>query len=70
MIDLTPLFKKPIQSTWDPTQEFYVGLLFADKDELQAAVKQYHIKKNQTFSVKELDPACWSVGCKHRSWHL
>ena len=39
MINPTPPFEKPIQSTWDPTQEFYVGLLFADKDELQAAVK-------------------------------
>ena len=39
MIDPTPLFEKAIQSTWDPTQEFYVGLIFADKDELQAAVK-------------------------------
>ena len=58
MIDPTPLFKKAIQSTWDPTQEFYVGLIFANKDELQVAVKQYHIKRNQTFSVKESDPAC------------
>ena len=39
MIDLTPPFEKPIQSTWDLTQDFYVGLLFADKDELQAVVK-------------------------------
>ena len=70
MIDPTPLFKKAIQSTWDPTQEFYVGLIFANKDELQVAVKQYHIKRNQTFSVKELDPSCWSVKCKYCSWHL
>ena len=56
--DPTPPFEKPIQSIWDPTQEFYVGLLFANKDELQAAVKHYHIKRNQTFSVKESDPAC------------
>ena len=47
-----------------------MSLLFADKDELQAAVKQYHIKRNQTFSVKESDPACWSVRCKHCSWCL
>ena len=39
MIDPTAPFEKPIQSTWDPTQEFYVDLLFADKDELQAVVK-------------------------------
>ena len=39
MIDPTAPFEKPIQSTWDPTQEFYVDLLFADKDELQAIVK-------------------------------
>ncbi|XP_075665278.1 uncharacterized protein LOC142634930 [Castanea sativa] len=70
MIDPTPPFENPIQSTWDPTQEFYVGLLFADKDELQAAVKQYHIKRNQTFSVKESDPACWSVRCKNCYWCL
>ena len=25
---------------------------------------------NQTFSVKESDPACWSVRCKHCSCHL
>ena len=70
MIDPTPPFEKLIQSTWDPTQEFYVGLLFIDKDELQAIVKQYHIKRNQTFSVKESDPTYWSVRCKHCSWHL
>ena len=83
MIDPTSPFEKPIQSTWDPTQEFYVGLLFDDKDELQAAVKQYfikrnqtfsvkqyHIKRNQTFSVKESNSACWSVRCKHCSWRL
>ena len=52
MIDPTLPFEKPIQSSWDPTQEFYVGLPFADKDELQTGVKQYHIKRNQTFSVK------------------
>ena len=23
-----------------------------------------------TFCVKESDPACWSVRCKHCSWHL
>ena len=38
-----------------------MSLLFADKDELQAAVKYYHIKRNQTFYVRELDPKCWSV---------
>ena len=70
MIDPTPPFEKLIQSTWDPTQEFYVGLLFIDKDDLQAIVKQYHIKRNQTFSVKESDPTYWSVRCKHCSWHL
>ena len=70
MIDPTLPFEKPIQSSWDPTQEFYVGLLFADKDELQTVVKQYHIKRNQTFSVKESDPACWSVRCKYCSWRL
>ena len=70
MIDPTPPFEKAIQSTWDPTQEFYVGLLFANKDELQVAVKQYHIKRNQTFSVKELDPSCWFVKYKYCSWHL
>ena len=58
MINPTPPFEKPIQSTWDPTQEFYVGLIFADKDELQAAVKHNYIKRNQTCSIKELDPAC------------
>ena len=47
-----------------------MGLLFVDKDELQAAVKQYHIKRNQTFSVKELDPTCWFVFCKHCFWCL
>ena len=67
MIDPTPPFEKLIQSTWDPTQEFYVSLLFIDKDELQAIVKQYHIKRNQTFSVKESDPTYWSVRCKHCS---
>ena len=46
MIDPTLPFEKPIQSSWDLTQEFYVGLLFADKDELQTVVKQYHIKRN------------------------
>ena len=35
MIDPTPPFEKPTQSIWDPTQKFYVDLLFADKDELQ-----------------------------------
>ncbi|KAL0008632.1 hypothetical protein SO802_010134 [Lithocarpus litseifolius] len=70
MTDPTPPFEKPIQSIWDPTQEFYVGLLFADKDKLQAVVKHYHIKRNQTFFVKELDLACWSVRCNHCSWHL
>ena len=70
MIDPTPPFKKPTQSIWDPTQEFYVGLLFANKDELQVAVKSYHIKRNQTFCVKESDPTCWSVRCKHCSWYL
>ena len=58
IIDPTPPFENPIQRTWDPTQEFYVGLLFANKDDLQAAVKHYHIKRNQTFSVKESDPTC------------
>ena len=70
MIDPTPPFERPTQSIWDPTQEFYVGLLSAYKDELQAAVKHYHIKRNQTFCVKESDPACWSVRCKHCSWRL
>ena len=67
LFDPTPPFEKLIQSTWDLTQEFYVGLFFADKDELQAVVKQYHIKRNQTFSVKESNPACWSISCKHCS---
>ncbi|XP_050260130.1 uncharacterized protein LOC126705285 [Quercus robur] len=49
MIDPTPPFEKPTQSIWGPTQEFYMGLLFADKAELRAAVKRNHIKKNQTF---------------------
>jgi len=70
VIDPTPPFEKPTQSIWDPTQEFYVGLLFADKDELQAAVKRYHIKRNQTFCVRESDPECWSVRCKNCSWRL
>ena len=70
MIDPTPPFEKPIQSTWDPTQEFYVGLLFTDKDELLAVVKQYHIKRNQKFNIKESDPACWFVFCKHCFWCL
>ena len=70
IIDPTPPFEKPTQSIWDPTQEFYVGLLFADKDELQAAVKRYHIKRNQTFCVRESDPECWSVRCKNCSWRL
>ena len=61
IIDPTPPFEKPTQSIWDPTQEFYVSLLFADEDELQAAVKYYHIKRNQTFYVRELDPKYWSV---------
>ena len=59
MNDPTPPFEKPIQSNWDPTQEFYVSLILPDMDELQAAIKQYHIKRNQTFSVKESDPAYW-----------
>ena len=58
MINPTPPFEKPTQSIWDPTQEFYVGLLFADKDELQAAIKHYHINMNQTFYVRESDRAC------------
>ena len=70
MIDPTPPFEKPTQSIWNSIQEFYVGLLFADKDELQAVVKHYHIKRNQIFCVKESDPACWSVRCKHCSWRL
>ncbi|KAL0016210.1 hypothetical protein SO802_003279 [Lithocarpus litseifolius] len=70
MTDPTPPFEKPTQGIWDPTQEFYVGLLFADKDELQAAVKHYHIKRNQTYCVKESNPTCWFVRCKHCSWHL
>ena len=68
MIDPTPPFEKPTQSIWDPTQKFYVGLLFVNKDELQAVIKHYHIKRNQTFCVKESDPTCWSVRCKHCSW--
>ena len=47
-----------------------MGLLLANKDELQATVKHYHIKRNQTICVKESDPTCWSVRCKHCSWHL
>ena len=47
-----------------------MSFLFSDKDELQATVKHYHIKRNQTFSVKESDPACWSVRCKYCSWRL
>ena len=70
MIDPTPSFEKPTQSIWDPTQEFYVSLLFADKNELQAAVKRYHIKRNLTFCVRESDPECQFVRCKHCSWHL
>ena len=70
MINPTPPFEKPTQSIWDPIQEFYVSLLFADKDELQVTVKCYHIKRNQTFYVKESDPECWSVRCKHCSWRL
>ena len=70
MINPTSPFEKPIQSTWDPTQEFYMGLLFADKDELQAAVKHNYIKRNQTCSIKELDLACQSISCKHCSWCL
>ena len=70
IINPTPPFEKPIQSIWDPTQEFYVGLLFADKDELQVAVKHYHIKRNQTFYVSESDLECWSIRCKHCSWRL
>ena len=70
MIDPTPPFEKLIQNTWGPTQEFYVGLLFVDKDELQTIVKQYHIKRNQTFSVKESDLTYWFVRCKHCSWRL
>ena len=70
MIDPTSPFEKPTQRIWDPIQEFYVGLLFADKDELQVDVKRYHIKRNQTFYVSESDPECWSVRCKHCSWRL
>ena len=70
MINPTPPFEKLTQSIWDPTQEFYVGLLFVDKDELQVVVKRYHIKRNQTFYVRESDPECWSVRCKHCSWRL
>ena len=70
MIDPTPPFEKPTQSIWDPTEEFYVGLLFANKDELQVVVKHYHIKRNQTFYMRESNLACWSVRCKHCSWHL
>ena len=39
MIDPTPPFEKPIHSTWDLTQEFYVGLLFADKDLIQVILR-------------------------------
>ena len=70
MINPTPPFEKLTQSIWDPTQEFYVGLLFVDKDELQVVVKRYHIKRNQTFYVRESDPKYWSVRCKHCSWRL
>ena len=70
MIDPTPPFEKPTQSIWNSIQEFYVGLLFADKDELQAAVKHYYIKGNQTFSVKESNPTYWFVRCKHCSWRF
>ena len=58
IIDPTPPFEKPTQSIWDLTQEFYMSFLFADKDELQAAVKHNYIKRNQTCSIKELDLAC------------
>ena len=47
-----------------------MGFLFADKDELQAPVKHYHIKRNQTFSVKESNPTYWFVRCKHCSWRF
>ena len=46
MIDPTPPFEKLTQSIWDPTQEFYVSLLFADKDELQTAIKRYQEEPN------------------------
>ena len=54
MIDPTPPFEKPTQSIWDPTQKFYVGLLFANKDELQATIKHYHIKRNQHILCKRV----------------
>ena len=54
MIDPTPPFERPTQSIWDPTQKFYVGLLFANKDELQATIKHYHIKRNQHILCKRV----------------
>ena len=59
------------QTTWEPTQEFYKGLIFADKEKLKSAVKRYCILRNKMYLVKESGPTRWSLSCKNGcNWRL
>ncbi|KAK7262381.1 hypothetical protein RJT34_29953 [Clitoria ternatea] len=51
---------------WRIGDDLYVGLQFASKVELQTALKQYAMKKHQTYVVGESKPTYLTVKCPNQ----
>ena len=52
---------------WNELDEWFKGLRFESKVDLQCAVKRYFICRNQYLIVIEFEPNMWVV--KYKKWY-